>query len=628
MPEALDSSDPVVYWSLGISPVQSWIAEARRSRDLLVGSRLLALLMGDLLATLKSAGAELLLPHVGDEDLRSLQGNLEAVLSSGTSAVSNRASGRWASNVDSVRKNLAVLEERLQERWFEIRDEVETSARRSAGQLWDRIGSQVGRPDCPFHLVWVAQEVAGDDREGLGAVDRLYAAVKRSRPIRPHGDGAPVRKCGQCGRREAMGGSDPKTWRRFQRQLADLPEVRHGLRIDVHEYLCSVCALRRLAGYLRESSFPSTSAIASRDWLWKVQSVADLRSALRSLEDAAAEVPRYQPSWADRAPLYYRRTAERELGDARSDGDQATATALERVLAAQKKLGDQIQRYNWKKTTTTDLPSNPPEYLAVLFFDGDDLGRRLREDLERLPPRVREFQDRLAAELGNPQSDRLGLGEPFYLGGDEGLVLVPAGSALGVATAVRELWQEVFREGIDQPPTVSAGIALFDRERPLGAAITEAHQALEAAKGMDGKDALAVSVQTASGSAWSVSGRWDEDWSRLAAAVDLIRDDELSAGWPHDVEAFLRSLPMEAFRGDERMRQAIRQEVKRLTLRRTGPESRRSGEREGSAAEKAWRRLKGDSWWLDVPPEEVLSSLPEQLHLVSFLVRQARTEAA
>jgi hypothetical protein len=49
-------------FSLGLVPVQEWIAEARRSRDLKAGSAFLAYVMWCLLARLEKEGATILLP--------------------------------------------------------------------------------------------------------------------------------------------------------------------------------------------------------------------------------------------------------------------------------------------------------------------------------------------------------------------------------------------------------------------------------------------------------------------------------------------------------------------------------------------------------------------------------------
>lgn len=623
------SSDgaPRVFWSLGLLPVQSWIAEARRSRDLWVGSRLLALLMGDLLSRLNARGA-ILLPDVSEDDLSSLQGDLQQVLERGTTAVSNRASGTLPGTPEAGRALLASLDEALRERWGRLVTEIRTSAGRSARDLWHHVGPEIDRPECPpecpFDLVWAVQEVAGSDEDGLRRIDRLYAAVKRSRPIRPHRGGANVRKCGQCGRRESLGGPDPKTWRRFQQKLAGLSEVQRGLRIEADEYLCPICALRRFAGYVREEAFPSTSALAARDWQWKVETSADLKACLEAHRDAAKRVPGYQESWADRAPLLYRTTLDRELRDARRYADSDRIAALERVSATLGELGKAIVKHN-RVPEADQISTTPPDYLAVIHFDGDDLGRLLRRHLAWLPGRVREFQNALAARVG-ASYEGLRSAEAFYLGGDEGLLLAPAGSALAVAAEIRKLWDEVMAEGregeeLGKPPTLSASIAVFHRERPLGAAVEEARRALETAKAMQGKNALVVSVQTASGSTWSAAGRWEEEWKPMATAVDLIRNRRLAAGWPYDVEAFLRSLPDAAFQ-EEELRRAVREEVRRLTDRRTLDRGEEAP-REGETPKDPWTSLRGDAWWKSEPPPEILASLPERFHVVAFLARQA-----
>ena len=79
----------LTWWSVGLTPAQSWISEARRSRDLRVGSRLLAWMMGRLLTHLQSQGAEILLPAVDEKALASLSGKFLEALKSGSTAVTN-----------------------------------------------------------------------------------------------------------------------------------------------------------------------------------------------------------------------------------------------------------------------------------------------------------------------------------------------------------------------------------------------------------------------------------------------------------------------------------------------------------------------------------------------------------
>lgn len=71
-------------FSLGLIPVQEWIAEARRSRDLRAGSVFLCHVMARLLTDLqaRSDSCALLFPVVSPEDLRKLAEPFPAPLGS------------------------------------------------------------------------------------------------------------------------------------------------------------------------------------------------------------------------------------------------------------------------------------------------------------------------------------------------------------------------------------------------------------------------------------------------------------------------------------------------------------------------------------------------------------------
>lgn len=602
------------YWSLALTPAQSWIAEARRSRDLLAGSRILAWLMGRLLGHLKAQGANVRLPQVTDEDLRSLAGSLAQALDAGSGGVSNHASGWVELPLADAGDLFQALEARLVSFWSDLCGEVNGNAAESAANLWRIAGPEIRVLTCPLQLTWALQEEAEGAGEGLAEIDAIFAAVKRSRPIAQHIGGGPVRKCGQCGKREAMGGEDPVKWRRFQADLSQLEEVKQGLRFDADEYLCPVCALRRFAGYLKKEPFPSTSEIAASEWLWRIRNASDLRAALRALRDAAKTVPGYKEDWADRAPLYYRRSLDRELRRSRREKDTSAEDKLGEVQTALRRLEKEIREHN-RRDRENAVPDKPPEYLAVVIFDGDDMGRKLRKDLDTLPGKVVEFQKDLSAWFRGSGESLPPRGRPFYLGGDEGLILAPVAGVLDVARGIKATWDRT-AGSTSAGATLSMGIALFDRERPLGAAIETARRSLERAKSMERpkKNALAVSVQTASGSEWTAVAHWGESWDRIRAAVDLIREGTLAAGWPHDVERFLRTVGDGALRGGDDSRAALREEVKRLTARRCAKEKARAA---------VWEALNGEAWWREQPAEEETATLPDHLHLAAFLARQA-----
>ena len=149
------------------------------------------------------------------------------------------------------------------------------------------------RLDCPLTLVWVAAPCAWDldtpegRRKALEIIDPLYSEVKRTRPVRPWRHGAPIGKCNQCGRREAIGPADRfDDWRNWSRQLDSQPWVEEGFRIDAGERLCYVCLTKRLASYSgSRERFPSTGEIAVQLWLERTRPV--LGSLLEQLESTS-----------------------------------------------------------------------------------------------------------------------------------------------------------------------------------------------------------------------------------------------------------------------------------------------------------------------------------------------------
>ena len=596
-------------FSLGLIPVQEWIAQARRSRDLKAGSAILCRLTAGALEALGTEGIEILLPRPPEGHTFADLACLETALTADY-GIPNRVSGYLeAGSVEVAACRLeSATRGTLRTAWTTLCVDL---LRPSPGaSSWERgfwaslaeplriyLASTAGGEDCPFSFVWVVA-LAGprEDRRGnLQRIDRLYADVKRSRPVRPALLGSPVGKCNQCGARDAIGPTASfDAWRDWYQRLGELPWIERGFRLDPGERLCYVCLARRIAGYSAGGDFPSTGLVAAGPWLERARQDGKAKEHLAAL--AATRAGR-----ADLARVLHASPGQLERTDASpgapETGDGAlTARHLRDLRARLKALPD------------LGLPPQPPAYLALLTFDGDDMGRRVQSDPEGVPERMARFSVSARALL------RRALAEPFYLAGDEGLAMAPAATALDLAVELREVFRTVFGDAI----TLSMGIAFFEQTRPLVGAIRAARAALEDAKRLDGKNGLGVTVQTASGNLWSLAETWGPFWERLRSAVGLVREGELAAGWAHDVEAFLAALPEDEWRAAG-VPDAASAEVKRLFVRRLRSVA---GERRRARGERLWAELAGTTWW----PEEggrLRRSLPEQFHLIGFLARQA-----
>lgn len=666
-------------FSLGVVPVQAWIAEASRSRDLRAGSTFLSWLMAKLLVHLEEVLSVDETPRIplepeleqGSGFFRRLaEGTFAAALAKEYS-IPNRASGFCEDGKRRVEDIFpALFDEVVEPTWRAWKKDFLTSPPNSDGAATyleslaahraayeERVG-QAG--DCPFQVVWVVRRLdarddglavrgfrgwlarfvpswlqpsAGeeetppepgrddsDDRDPLQDVHHLYSQVKRSRRIRPW-KGAPeegrgIPKCTVCGRRESSGPTAAmEDWRDFHRKNDEEGWVKHGWRIDPGERLCYVCLARRLSAYANpDGAFPSTAAVAAAPWIAAVKAAGGkVAAALETFEGAATgpvdkgDVPR---------ALYAspRELRERDLvGVLKARDELLKAVATHRQPGAGDRSGE------------ARLPApEPPSYLALVAFDGDDMGGHVDEDPTGVPEKLNAFAADARECLTYPGGPAI-----FYLGGDEGLALLPAAGALAQVRDLRERFVTRFAE---EGATLSAGLVFFEQKRPMGGALREARRLLQVAKSAPprpgspkGKDSLAVAVETASGSRWKLAAPWGPVWQRIAAAVEMVDTGNLASGWAYDVESFLRSMDDGSWTGVASQPELVRHEVRRLLHRRVTARAGKRAEDRRRWAEASWRGdLQGERLWEKVGSGPALRDA-EQFHLIGFLARQLAT---
>ncbi len=280
----------VIAWSIGLIPVQEWIAEARRSRDLKIGSAMFSWLMAVALERVVDDGGVLFVPSLDRVTVEAVAKQSVSDLLRTHYGIPNHASGWWTGkSLADVAGALGELQGRIDAKWDELRKAVEPTINPVILRRYLQFAVN------PVRVIWCAHALSAGNPDhltrqekvtGLERIEQLYQAVKRTRPIAPH-QGTPVGKCGQCAKREATGPSDWNAWRDFQGKLEGESVIREGLRLDVGERLCTVCLLKRFTGYLTGEAFPSTSEIASRDWLFRVETFPDLLALVAQWREKA-----------------------------------------------------------------------------------------------------------------------------------------------------------------------------------------------------------------------------------------------------------------------------------------------------------------------------------------------------
>lgn len=466
---------------------------------------------------------------------------------------------------------------------------------------------------CPIQLVWVAADLKSD-AEPMKKIEELYIAVKRTRPIEVPSRGAEIDKCPQCGKREAIGPSVWQDFRAFRSRIAQETHAQRGLRINTFELLCVVCLTKRLLGYGdgHLEGIPSTNEIAAREW------VSKLRTKLPAFDNYKGFLSLHKEDFEEDIEKYFYPRALDKLKDLNAAHSTEQRAVYQSALNLHDKLTSEI-----RQDRNLHLKEQPSNYLAVMTFDGDSMGKFVQQYPKSITNALARFSKRLKNIFKGHEA------KAFYIGGDEGLVLCPIEYVFDLALAIRTDFTSVMEAEAElhQKPTLSMGICLFDRERPLGAAIASAHHALNLAKsrkneqGTTVKDALTVVVQTTSGNEFAVMDGWGPQWERLHAAVILIRDEKLSAAWAYDCERAIREIGMDSeMWRDQQFRGAVREELKRITLRRWIKKDTKE------KFTGIWDDLHGDSWLSVTPAEGSLELLANGLHLVGFLVRESCLE--
>lgn len=617
-------------FSLGLIPVQEFIAEARRSRDLRAGSAMLSWLMSKVLEKLeKEVEAKVIIPHPGA--LEPFKGKkFPEILKQVKYSIPNRASGYCAA--DSIEKLKSVFsalpEQCLQKSWKELFQEAfqhNNPFPQIAGSEQQRESIQkafANPPECPIQLIWVIQAVADNKNKArdLERIRQLYDDVKRTRPIIPW-NGKSISKCDQCGRREIFAPEDTfkKAWEWWQKQVKEHPSVKEGIRIEAGERLCLVCLAKRFAAYLGDSGkrFPSTSEVTSRVWRSKIEKEPELAPLLNDLEREMGRlrVMRFD----DPESLYYQRSLQKW------ENSKGLAKEIESQIGEIKKVKSALAKK--LKSGSFEIKEDPSNYLAVLMFDGDNMGLKIAGKTGELPEKLHRFSAAIIEKYDEQNAGKSA--QVFYIGGDEGLLLAPIETALQTANEIRNLFAEV----VGDDCTLSMGMTIFDRQRPLGGAIRLARRALETSKALEGKNALTITIQTASGNEFSSTAHWGASWDRVSNAVQLIaglsEKGKLSMGWAFEVENFLHSLPnpLPERWGDALFRKAVESEVRRITLRKLqlppGPPAEKKTRRK-----EIWEdQLLGRQWFDDSAAGQGIAPLSNQLHVIAFLCRESAYQA-
>jgi CRISPR-associated protein Cmr2 len=539
-----------------LGPVQEFIAQARRTRDLWYGSHLLSELSRAAARALVEGGAQLVFPALkrGDRELSPCPSPLRAEGCPPLS-IANKLLAEVPARVDPEVLARATREA-VMRFW---RDDVAARVKRDCSRLladgidaaWDeQIGSFL-----ELAATWAP---LGEYKSARRAVEQAVSARKNLRDFEPwrHLRGR-VPKSSLDGARETV----------LRRERH--PALFRKYRIADGEQLDGVGLVKRAGG--DPDQFVPVVNVALASWVDLAereapQELEALRKACRAIglsRVARGDLPCAAAFRLD-ASVLLRRRWDSVFDEQGLDGDP-------------EKWGKQ------HVGPLLNVLGEPYPYVACLVADGDRVGRAI--DTLVFADAHRAFSKSLAGFAGEARLivEKEHRGSLVYAGGDDVLAFLPLPEVLACADALRRSFAKVMDTACDalpksDRPTLSVGVGVGHVMESMGDLLALGREAERAAKrGQGGSgdcNALAVIVDKRSGGRRSWQARWNE-WNgdpvaRLRADAELL-GEQLSSRKVYEVARTLRRLPEPGQANEPGWVRVLALEVRR-SLSRVGAE--------------------------------------------------------
>jgi CRISPR-associated protein Cmr2 len=476
------------------SPVQPFIAEARRAADLFTGSQILVELAKASAEAIQEAGGQLIYPSELTDDIPN----------------------KLVAQIEWEKTDLVVqaVLKGFQNKWEEISRSAHNRLvhKEIIDDVWESIWKR--QVENQWETYWVAVE--GENSAAMRSANQALEATKRTRSFPPSEEDGYKDSLSGCRSALRTQRLDAQAyWKKLALQYNPSKIKRNG-----REKLDAIGAIKRFS-MIADVSFPSTSTIASSNTLAKILSDAKASAALKKYAEMIDRLGCFTtntgPEWRYDGDLLYIETL--------------TAKRLKDDYGLENVSQDILQRARKELLALYKLASRPSAYYALITLDGDSMGEYINQheklaDHRELSHQIAEFS-REVRLLG--REDNGDFAHLIYNGGDDVLAMTPLCSAISFAQKVSKLYAgKVGR-------SASAGIAIIHHQYPLQAAIRAARWAEVYAKKMPQKSAVCVEVIKRSGVPYRMVSHWNDLDGRYEELVNLFSRGELSSGLTQEV---------------------------------------------------------------------------------------------
>lgn len=539
-------TDHLLLITLG--PVQEFIAQARRTRDLWYGSHLLSELGRAAARALAGGGAKLIFPSLqaGDPEL---QPCLAPLRQSGTPPrnIANKLLAEVPSGIDPQALARAVREE-VMRYW---REDIAAPVKHNCAGLLapgvDGVWDEQVETFLEFAASWLPAEEYAQTRRRL---EQAIAGRKMLRDFSRWTYGRDsVPKSSLDGARETVLAPPAKRDARLVRKY----------RIADGEQLDAIGLVKRCGG--DPEQFVPVVNVALAAWLDLASRGAP--AELQSLQNACRNVGISRVKRQDlpcAAPFPF-------------DASVLIPSRWRSVFEEQG-IGDDPQKWGRAYVKPLlDKMSEPYPYVACLVADGDHMGRAI--DRLGSPEEHRALSAALAGFSADARKiiEQKHQGVLVYSGGDDVLAFLPLPESLLCADELRKRFEAVVDSACSsipktERPTLSVGLGIGHVMESMGELLALGRRAEREAK--RDRNALAVVVDKRSGGTHSWRAPWSADPVRALRDATALLQDRLPSRKVYEIAMTLARLPEPGKASEQGWARVLAQEVQRSLSRVEG----------------------------------------------------------
>lgn len=616
-----------------IGPVQSFIAQARKTQDLYAGSQILSRLV--------QTGIGAFEQEFNDSKVIFPTFNREA------SEVS--LPNRFVAQITNHTWSDSELKAKAQKIQKAVEKEFSTIARQSLSRV--SIQPPKGFDEqlrAHLDVFWAFQGIASDFATAYIALESLVGAIKNVRSFEQY---AYTGVLGEMGRKCSVNGlNNTLIYRPIENGIPPFYIAKEAMplqsfSLNPGEGLSAVSFVKRF--YPNVDSFPSTAEVAlmydetqlSEE---KKEMLRCYRLLFKKEKLVEACLAMFKNRWLEKARI----TNPAEHEDWYDQPDDYQMLFEENLTA--KVMPDAIQLGLVRNLHARLKSSFKTKYYALILFDGDSMGKWLagennvtKDNLEAFHTELSGLLSKFGSQARQSLSRESGNGYAVYAGGDDFMGFVNLHHLFKVMQYLREQFHEQVNEKLtlfkkaNKELTFSAGIVIAHYKTPFSEVLQKARGIEKRAKKEGGKNAFAITVLKHSGEVQETVYKWDADadspyltsnWMALAHIVEALDKDggHFSGKFIQNLTATFSQLTGSEFQEVEKMNrdaqyveQAILSEIERLVSRSL--DKRQDPKTDSERVEKLIRQVQ--SLWKNAPYPKTQNFI-HALQIADFLTRK------